>query len=217
MQKQKKSCHTENLIVWKIGERCTKCTNGTCCLPLAQPLPQHPPCVYHVHSLTVSANLSERTTTAQVFSAFVFGAYSIRHSERQWERDGDTLGPNCMFVCECNGECVSCPTTISSSKARVRETTLAENCCWFGQLVSGSACSKSSVVRGAKGGGTSQQVRAGQRIDQAQQLRQAKQQLTRFIVCLQVPTVSHSLLHRTALTHYFSVFVRKCCCRYSYF
>jgi len=32
-------------------------------------------------------------------------------------------------------------------------------------------------------------VRGRQRIDQAQQLRQAKQQLTRFIVCLQVATV----------------------------
>lgn len=63
-----------------------------------------PPCVYHVHSLTVSANLSERTTTAQVFSAFVFGAYSIRHSERQWERDGDTLG---QTVCLCVSAMVS--------------------------------------------------------------------------------------------------------------
>jgi len=137
----------------------------------------------------------------------------------QWEAVGERwryVGAK-LYVCECNGECVSCTTTISSSNARVRETTLAENCCWFGQLVSGSACSKSSRVRGTKGGGTSQQVRAGQRIDQAQQLRQAKQQLTRFIVCLQVPTVSHSFPHHTALTQYFSVFVRKCCCRYSYF
>jgi len=129
------------------------------------------------------------------FVVFFLGANSISSVRK---RDREMMGLKwmcvCLSKCECNGECVSCNTTISSSNARerAREATWVQSCCCFSQLVSGSACSKSGRWGGWFEGwwpGECPQVRGRQRIDQAQQLRQAKQQLTRFIVCLQVATV----------------------------
>jgi len=129
------------------------------------------------------------------FVVFFLGANSISSVRK---RDREMMGLKwmcvCLSKCDCNGECVSCNTTISSSNARerAREATWVQSCCCFSQLVSGSACSKSGRWGGWFEGwwpGECPQVRGRQRIDQAQQLRQAKQQLTRFIVCLQVATV----------------------------